>query len=125
MTCEEDILCGINKPTSDDPEEMDVLEKKHAVIINAPDEIERSDFFEVEVKVGEYKEHPNELGHFIEWIELYHGDTFLTRLDLTPEKTNYFLKTKIKISYQHPLRARAKCNLHGIWEGEKSIKIKS
>lgn len=113
----------MNKPSTDDPEEMDALEKKHTVVIEAPDEVKKNEPFEVEVKVGEYKEHPNEPGHFIEWMELYSGRTFLARLSLTPEKSHYLMKATVELDHEHPLRAWAKCNLHGLWESSKDLKV--
>ncbi len=121
--CEEDILCGINKPSTEDPEQMSALEKKHAVIIDAPDSVKSGEKFEATIKVGEHKNHPNELSHFIEWMELYVGDTFLARLDLSPEKTDYVMKATVQLDHAHPIRGRAKCNLHGIWESEKEIEV--
>jgi len=105
-------------------DEMTALEKKHAVVIDAPDEVEAGEDFEVEVRVGEYMEHPNEAGHFIEWMELYSGDTFLARFQLTPERTDYTFKATINLDHEHPIKAWAKCNLHGLWEGTKEIKVK-
>ncbi|MBS3813231.1 class II SORL domain-containing protein [Candidatus Bipolaricaulota bacterium] len=102
---------------------MDALEKKHAVVIDAPDKVKAGEEFEVTLKVGEYKEHPNEIGHFIEWMELYSGETFLARLDLTPEHSHYVMKATVKLDHAHPLRGRAKCNLHGLWENEKEIEV--
>ncbi|MFP4045543.1 MAG: class II SORL domain-containing protein [Candidatus Aenigmatarchaeota archaeon] len=125
MNCEDDLFCGVNKPSNENPEEMDDLEKKHAVIIEAPDKVKKDEFFEVEVRVGEYMEHPNEPDHFIEWLELYSGETFLTRLHLTPGKSHYVMKAKVKLDHEHPLVARVKCNLHGIWEEKKEIKVTS
>lgn len=122
-TCEEDILCGVNEPSTSDPSEMSTLEKKHAVIIEAPDSVEKNEPFEVEVKVGEYKEHPNEPGHFIEWLELYSGETFLTRMELSPARSHYLMKATVKLDHGHPLIAWAKCNLHGLWRGTKEIKV--
>lgn len=122
-SCEEDLFCGINRPETDNPEDMSALEKKHTVIIDAPDSVQAGEKFEVTLKVGEYKEHPNEIGHFIEWMELYSGDTFLARLDLTPERSHYVMKTTVKLDHSHPLRGRARCNLHGLWESEKEIEV--
>lgn len=122
-SCEDDLFCGVNVADQDKPDEMNALEKKHAVDIDAPDEVEAGEDFEVTLKVGEYKEHPNEIGHFIEWMELYSGDTFLARLDLIPEHSHYVMKTTVKLDHSHPLRGRAKCNLHGLWENEKEIKV--
>ncbi|MBS3787934.1 class II SORL domain-containing protein [Candidatus Bipolaricaulota bacterium] len=122
-TCEEDLFCGVNKAETDEPAEMSALEKKHTVVIDAPDTVKKGEEFEVTLRVGEYKEHPNEVGHFIEWMELYSGDTFLARLELSPGKSHYVMKTTVKLDHAHPLRGRAKCNLHGLWEGEKEIEV--
>ncbi|MFB6290847.1 MAG: class II SORL domain-containing protein [Candidatus Bipolaricaulia bacterium] len=123
QTCEEDLFCGVNKSKTDDPEKMSALEKKHTVVIDAPDKVKEGEEFEVTLKVGQYKEHPNEVGHFIEWMELYSGDTFLARLELTPEQSHYVMKATVKLDHAHPLRGRAKCNLHGLWENKKKIKV--
>ena len=122
-TCEEDLFCGTNSPESWDVDQMDALEKKHAVIIDAPDSVMEGESFEVTLNVGEFMEHPNEIGHFIEWMELYSGDTFLARIDLTPQKTEYVMKTTVNLDHAHTLRGRAKCNLHGLWETEKQIEV--
>lgn len=122
-SCKEDLFCGVNVPSTSDPEEMNAIEKKHAVVIEAPDKVKKNEPFEVEVKVGEYMEHPNEPGHFIEWMELYSGETFLARLSLTPKKSHYLMKTTVKLDHAHPLRAWVKCNLHGLWESNKEIEV--
>jgi len=123
QTCGEDLFCGVNTPSVEEPDQMSALEKKHTVIIDGPNSVKQGEEFEVTLRVGEYKEHPNEIGHFIEWMELYSGDTFLARLDLTPEHSHYVMKTTVKLDHAHPLRGRAKCNLHGLWESEKEIEV--
>ncbi|OUJ19363.1 Desulfoferredoxin [Methanonatronarchaeum thermophilum] len=117
------LLDGVNKPETQEVEDMTVLEKKHSVVIEAPNKIGKEKKFKVVVKVGEHMEHPNEPGHFFEWIELYADDTFLSRIHLTPEKTHHKLITEIKLNEPTKLVGRARCNIHGVWEGEKQIKI--
>ncbi|WGI16780.1 class II SORL domain-containing protein [Methanonatronarchaeum sp. AMET-Sl] len=117
-------LDGVNKPETQEVDDMTVLEKKHTIVIDAPNEIEKDEKFKVTVKVGEYMDHPNEPEHFFEWIELYSGETFLSRIHLTPEKTHHKLITEIKLKETTKLIGRARCNIHGVWEGEKQINIK-
>lgn len=124
MKSEDNILKGINRPSTKNVEEMSDLEKKHTIIIKAPEEVRKNQLFEVEARLGEYKEHPNKLTHFIEWMELYQDKTFLSRLNLTPEKSHHIFKATIKVDEEQPLRVRAKCNKHGVWESEKQIKLK-
>jgi len=121
-TCEEDILCGVNEPKN--PAEPTDLEKKHTPVIEAPDTVEKDKPFEVTIEAGKLLAHPNEAGHFIEWIELYCGDTFLFHLGLAG--TVAYPKVTVPISLMHahgPLRARVKCNLHGLWENTREIKV--
>jgi len=90
-TCEGDISCGVN--TVKDKKNMTDLEKKHTPVINASEKVNKGELFEVTVEVGKYMKHPNTMGHFIQWIELYSGNTFLGRAEFTPE----FSDPKIKM----------------------------
>lgn len=120
--CEEDILCGVNIPK--DHTNMTDLEKKHIPIIDAPENVEKDKPFEVTVEVGKLKEHPNEAAHFIEWIELYCGDTFLGRTMFSGGASYPRAVFKVKLSHAHgPLRVWEKCNIHGLWEGTKEITV--
>jgi len=114
--CQDDIFCGINKAKSENAEEMNDLEKKHTPVIEAPSKVKKGEPFEVFVEVGRHMEHPNENGHYIEWIELYSGDTFLARLELIPRLTEPKAKFVVALDHAHPLIAKDRCNLHGLWE---------
>ena len=121
-TCQEDMLCGVNEPKNKD--NLTDLEKKHLPIIEAPDEAKRDEPFNVTIEVGKLLAHPNEPGHFIEWVELYCGDTFLARASFSGGASAPRVTLPVKLSHAHgPLRAWAKCNLHGLWESTKEIKI--
>jgi superoxide reductase len=122
--CKDDLLCGINKAKSSNVDEMTDLEKKHIPIIQAPERVKKGEPFEVYVEVGKYMKHPNENAHYIEWIELYSGDTFLARVDLVPHLSEPKVKFTIALDYTHPLIVRERCNLHGLWESfPKEIKV--
>jgi len=120
-SCEEDMLCGINVPASKG--ELSDMEKKHIPIISAPDDIKPGDSFEVVVEIGKLMKHPNEPAHFIQWVELYSGDTFLGRAEFTPGMTEPIAKFTVKLEHMHSLRAIERCNIHGLWEGKKEIPI--
>lgn len=121
-SCEQDILCGVRLPK--DLNALSELEQKHLPVINAPQKVKRDEAFEVTIEVGKYKTHPNEPGHFIEWIELYSGDTFLFRVSLSGSLSKPKVTIPVKLTHAHgPLKARAKCNLHGLWEGTKDIEV--
>lgn len=122
FSCGQDMLCGVR--TAKDLNALSELEQKHIPVISAPAEVKREQVFEVTVEVGKFKAHPNEPGHFIEWVELYSGDTFLFRANLSGSLTQPKVTASIKLNHAHGLlKARAKCNLHGLWEGAKEIAV--
>jgi superoxide reductase len=121
-TCTDDILCGVNVPR--DMGNPTDLEKKHVPIIEAPQTVKKDEAFNVTVEIGKLLAHPNEPGHFIEWVELYCGDTFLVRISLSGGASLPKITVPVKLSHAHgPLKAWTKCNLHGLWEGIKSITV--
>ena len=116
MSCEDDIFCGINQPKSEKVDVMSDLEKKHIPVIEAPSKVRKGEPFEVTVEVGKHLKHPNENAHYIEWIELFSGDTFLARVDLIPRMTEPKVKLVTALDHAHPLVAKERCNLHGQWQ---------
>ncbi len=118
MKCEEDLFCGLNKAKSGNIDEMTDLEKKHTPVITAPAKIKKGEPFEVNVEVGKLLSHPNENAHFIEWIELFSGDTFLARVDLEPRLAVPRVKFVVALDHGHDLVAKERCNLHGVWESQ-------
>ncbi len=121
-SCEQDILCGVRIPK--DLNMLTELEQKHLPVISAPDKVKRDEEFTVTIEVGKYKSHPNEPGHFIEWIELYSGNTFLFRVSLSGSLSVPKVTIPLKLTHAHgSLKAWAKCNLHGLWEGIKDIEV--
>ncbi|MFH1855756.1 MAG: desulfoferrodoxin family protein [Candidatus Omnitrophota bacterium] len=119
-TCQEDLLCGVNEPK--DKMNLTDLEKKHIPVIDAPQKVRKDALFEVRIEVGKLLEHPNEATHFIEWLELYAGETFLARAHFSGGISYPSVIFKVKLSHAHgPLRVWEKCNLHGLWESTKDI----
>ena len=120
--CTEDIFCGVNMV--EDPGQATDLEKKHLPIISAPKSVKRGECFEVTVEVGKLLKHPNEPGHFIQFIELYAGDTYLARMDFTAKTTCPVMKVCVSLDHTHgKLRAFERCNLHGTWENDIDIEV--
>ncbi len=119
-TCEADPFCGVK--SAKDPANATDFEKKHTPVIKAPESVKMGELFDVTVEIGKVVPHPNEPGHFIQWIELYSGHTFLARVDLTPTMTDPVTTFSVRLDHLHPLRAVARCNLHGAWVGTKDLK---
>jgi len=105
-----------------DPEHLEGLELGHVPQIKAPDSVKTGVPFEVEIRVGE-KLHEMIPVHFIDWVDLYAGDIFLTKFILTPNFTQPICKIVLTLEQSTTLRAIEHCNLHGLWEGTKQLKV--
>lgn len=115
-------LKGVNKV--EDMENMSDLEKKHLPAVHLPGKIRANEPFSVKVKVGEYLAHPNELGHFINWIAIYDEDyTFLGMTTLAPVVSHPSVRFTVSLDEPTTIRAFAYCNLHGLWQGKKEVKF--
>ncbi len=122
VKCEEDLFCGVNRVK--DPKDLTDLEKKHLPVITAPASVKKGECFEVTVEVGKLLAHPNEVGHFIQFVELYLDDTYLARMDFTAKTTCPTMKVCVALDHTHgKLRAFERCNLHGTWVGEVPIEV--
>ena len=120
---EKGLFCGINRPQ--DPANMTELEKKHTPVIECPDTIKSGDPFQIKIKVGEMP-HVMDEGHHIQWLDIYSGQNFLSRVDLTPVFTRPEVTLTLVKGGKHrtsTLRVIERCNLHGQWEAVKDITI--
>ena len=100
------------------------LQKKHTPVITAPDTVKAGECFEVVVEVGKLVAHPNEIGHFIEYVRLYIGDVYVAGLDLTAVRTCPVLKVCLNLERElGPLRAVTRCNLHGEWAATRDLGV--
>lgn len=116
------LYVGVNKPV--DPRNLSDLEKKHIPVITAPQRVKSGEYLDVQVEVGSMVAHPNEYGHFILSIDLYAGEAFLARTDLTPVQTAAKVGFTVKIQHSaRELRAYCTCNLHGRWVGQRDIVV--
>jgi len=115
-----DLFKQINR--AKDPNKLQGLELGHVPQIKVPDAVKLGVPFEVEVRVGE-KLHEMIPTHYIDWVDLYADDIFLTKFILTPNLTQPICKMMLTINKSATLRAIEHCNLHGLWEGTNQIKV--
>jgi superoxide reductase len=117
-----DLFAQVNQPK--DWDDLTDLEKKHVPVITAPEKVKAGECFEVTVEVGKLLAHPNEIAHFIGFIELYAGHIHLARMDFTARTTCPVMKVCVALPKDlGPLRAFERCNLHGAWEASKPITV--
>ena len=101
--------------------------ESHTPKIEAPESVKIGQLFQLDVKVGP---HPNTVEHSIRRIDVYfseEGRSFnpvhLATTDLTPVYTEPNAKIRLKLNKSGTVYAVGYCNLHGLWEGRKQIKV--
>jgi superoxide reductase len=99
------------------------LEKKHVPIIDCPASVKAGEAFNVTISWGKEVPHPDEGGHFIQWVELYWKDVEIARAEFSPTITAGPVTFTVKLTESVSLMARLRCNLHGIWESEKNVSV--
>ena len=119
----------------------DWKQEKHVPAIECPIEVKSDELFEVKVGLGKAVAHPNTTEHHIRWISVFfhpEGEKFtyqVAHVDFTahgesvegpnkgPVYTNYEASFSMKISKSGVIHALSLCNIHGLWEGIKEIKV--
>ena len=99
----------------------------HTPKIEAPSSVKAGEPFEIRVSVGP---HPNTLEHSIRRIEVYVSEenrpfnpVLLTTVSFTPVYSDPNLRLGLKLSKSGTIFVLGYCNLHGLWEGRKEIKV--
>ncbi|MDI6812487.1 MAG: class II SORL domain-containing protein [Deltaproteobacteria bacterium] len=116
--------------------------EKHVPVIDCPDEVASGEMFEVKVTLGKEVAHPNTTEHHIRWIQVFfkpEGDKFsyqVANCEFTahgestegpntgPVYTHHGATIAMKTNKPGILFATSFCNIHGLWENSKAIKIK-
>jgi len=104
---------------------MTETEKKHTPFIECPDTVKSGEPFQVKIRIGEIP-HMMEVGHHIQWIDIYSGQNFNERIEFTPEFTRPEVTVTLVKGGKHrtsTLRVIERCNLHGQWEATKEITV--
>jgi len=119
----------------------DWKKEKHAPVIDCPDTVKAGEFFDVVLSIGKEIPHPNTTEHFIGWITLFfypeggkfahqvgkfdftaHGEA-VTGPNTGPVYTDAKVVASLKVSTPGTLYAVSYCNIHGLWESSKEIKL--
>jgi superoxide reductase len=128
-------------PFKDVMQSADWKAEKHVPAIEAPASVKSGEFFNVEVNVGKEIAHPNTTEHHIRWITLYfhpegakfpyqvgryefdaHGES-AEGANQGPVYTNSCVVTSMKTDKPGVLLAASYCNIHGLWESSKDLKV--
>lgn len=117
--------------------------EKHVPAIEAPESVKAGDKFTVQVAVGKEIAHPNTTEHHIRWIKLYfkpeggkfayelggcefsaHGES-VDGANKGPAYSEPQVTAAVKLNASGTLIAESYCNIHGLWESSKEIKVSS
>jgi superoxide reductase len=122
-------------------QESDWKTEKHVPVIECPDTVKKDEFFEVTANVGKEVAHPNTTAHHISWITLYFhpdGEKFpyqIARIEFNahgasvqgPDTSTVYTHHKVtaglKTSKSGVILAVSLCNIHGLWQYSKSVKV--
>lgn len=115
--------------------------EKHAPVIECPDSVQSGAKFQVAASVGKEIAHPNTAEHHIAWIQLYFqpaGEKFTQAIASSefaahgasakgagegPALTEPAVTATLSLKSSGTLHAVSYCNIHGLWESVKEIKV--
>ncbi len=116
--------------------------EKHVPVIDSPDETDADVIFNVTITIGKEIAHPNTTEHHISWVQLFFkpdGEKFIHQVgnfeftahgestegaNSGPVYTHHSVTAALKIKKPGALIATSLCNIHGLWEASKAIKVK-
>ncbi|NWG11809.1 Neelaredoxin [Candidatus Bathyarchaeota archaeon] len=123
-------------------QEADWKTEKHVPVIECPEAVKTDEMFEVKVSIGKEIAHPNTTEHHIEWISLFFyptGEKFPYQIghykfhahgasvqgpNTSSVYTHHGVTTWFKTGKPGTILALSSCNIHGLWQSSKEIKIK-
>jgi superoxide reductase len=123
-------------------QEADWKMEKHVPVIECADTVKANDLFEVKVTVGREVAHPNTTEHHISWMSVFFlpdGEKFpyqVARCELgahgasaqgpnmSTVYTHHAVTGWMKTGKAGTLIAVSMCNIHGLWQSSKEVKLK-
>jgi len=99
---------------------------RHSAFVHCESSAKKGEKFKVKVKVGDEYSHPDDFDHYIAYIQLWDGETFLAQTNFTAgtlgsmagqvEVDFYIVPTK-----KMKLTAMAYCTKHGLWQSDEVV----
>jgi superoxide reductase len=96
------------------------LERTHVPMIAYPTPASAQELVPITVKVGDCP-HPVEPGHYVQFIDLYVDEVFVSRVTFTPTAVKPKVTHYAVLEESVELRAVAFCTVHGFWESMSRI----
>ena len=123
-------------------QEADWKTEKHVPVIECQDSVKSDEMFEVKVGIGKEIAHPNTTEHHISWISVFfqpEGEKFPYQIgryefsahgssakgpNTSTVYTHHAVTIWFKTSRSGTILAVSLCNIHGLWQSQKTIKLK-
>jgi superoxide reductase len=115
--------------------------KQFGELLQSTDKVQANEFFPVKVTLGKEIAHPNTTEHHIRWISVYfhpdggkfpyqighfeftaHGES-VEGPNKGPVYTQHEVGLSMKTDKPGVIYATALCNIHGLWQSSKEIKL--
>jgi len=122
-------------------QEADWKKEKHVPVIECAEAVKTGEALQVKVSIGKEIAHPNTTEHHIRWISLFflpeggrstyqvahfeftaHGES-VDGANQGPVYTDHTATASLKLSKPGTLYALALCNIHGLWQSAKEVKV--
>jgi superoxide reductase len=119
----------------------DWKKEKHVPVIESPELTAKGVLTQVKVSVGKEIPHPNTTEHYIEWIEVYFlaqdakSPVCLGRCEFSshgawaqgPNTSGVYTEPQFSLNFKTDkagvISAVSYCNIHGLWENSKELKV--
>jgi superoxide reductase len=119
----------------------DWKKEKHVPVIECPDSVASGARFQISVTVGKEVSHPNTTEHHIKWVQIFfhpEGEKYAYQLancefaahgeaaagpNQGPAHTDHSVTVTAMISKPGTIHAMNLCNIHGLWENSREIKV--
>ncbi len=122
-------------------QEADWKAEKHVPIIECASIVKTNDLFEIKIAIGKEIAHPNTTEHHISWISLFfhpEGEKFPYQIgryefnahgasvqgpNTSSVYTHHAVAGWMKTSKPGIIIAVSMCNIHGLWQSAKEVKL--
>ncbi len=124
-------------------QQADWKKEKHMPVIEAPEVVKAGEFFPLKLSIGKEIPHPNTTEHHIAWIDLYfhpeggkfphqiahlvcsaHGES-VAGPNQGPAYTAPDFTLSVKLDQPGEFHALALCNIHGLWESSRPVRLEA
>jgi superoxide reductase len=99
---------------------------RHSAFVSIEGEAVKGEKLKVKVKVGEEYKHPDDFDHYISWVQLWNGETFLAQASFVAgvlgsapgqAEVDFYIVPQKSLK----LMAHAYCTKHGLWQSDELV----